>query len=418
MNIYDIDLKKLVTNSFLEDEKARQICEVVNKELQKVLNKTKFAEASYDVDNATSAVLEHIAWQLNSELFFLGATLEEKKRLVKEAISLHRKKGTKYAVEHSIQLIIPNAKVEEWFEYSGEPYHFRVINTEKRSLREILTVISLINIMKSLRSWIDNNFEAEDEGLIDLNLLLYFDTFMISKYKPNYVNSGDFITIGINTEWEASKDEQVIWIDNSNDILPEEFNSQTFFENYLEENNLTYQSYDTYMISQAWYYPTTDYYLIQPFPTLNNIYLDTNFSSNNDFENFPVWDSLLDEEDLTQEEKATYLSELNTLTTEQIATWYVAIKTVKRFIESNSITYTAFTSYANSYQLTVIVANATNETIKRMKADYTIQHYVNILSSWLLVEDEYITEKTENATAIRDLCIKYLNLYKDKYLNE
>lgn len=415
MNIYDIDLTKLVSQSLLEDEKMKQICEVVNTELQQMMTTTEWAKASYDIDNASEAVLQHIAWQLNSELFFIGKTLEEKKRLVKEAISLHRKKGTKYAVEHSIQLIIPNAKVKEWFEYSGEPYHFRVINTEKRSLREILTVISLINIMKSLRSWIDNNLEAEDEGLIDLNLLLYFDTFMTSKYKPNYVNSGDFITIGINTEWEASKDEQVIWIDNSNDILPEEFNSQTFFENYLEENNLTYQSYDTYMISQAWYNPTTDYYLIQPFPTLNNIYLNTNFSSNNDFENFPVWDSLLDEEDLTQEEKATYLSELNTLTTEQIATWYVAIRTVKRFIESNSITYTAFKTWANNYTPVVTTGSTiTNE----MRAIRAVWHYSDLLDSYLLVEDEYITEKTENATAIRDLCIKYLNLYKDKYLNE
>ncbi len=416
MNIYDIDLTKLVSQSLLEDEKMKQICEVVNTELQQMMTTTKWAKASYDIDNASEAVLQHIAWQLNSELFFIGKTLEEKKRLVKEAIQLHRRKGTKYAVEHSIQLIIPNAKVEEWFEYSGEPYHFRVINTEKRSLREILTVISLINIMKSLRSWIDNNFEAEDEGLIDLNLLFNFSTTMLGKYKPNYCNSGDFIIIGINTAWESSKDEQVIWIDNSNDIPA--FNSQTFFENYLEDNNLSYQTYNNYMIAEAWFNPITGFYLIEPFPTLNNLFLKTNFSNGNSYEDSPIWEDLLEEENLTQEEKETYFNELNTLTTEQIATWYIAVKTVKRFIESNNITQSAFNSYADSYSPSTIVGNLTAEKLKNIKANMAIKHYLDELDSWLLIEDEYITEKTENANAIRDLCKKYLNLYKDKYLNE
>lgn len=416
MNIYDVDLKKLISYGLLQDNHMQQLCDSVNLELRSLMNDSKFAQSSYDVDNASENILQHIAWQLNSELFFVGKTLSDKRKLVKEAIRLHRKKGTKYAVEHAIQLILPNVKVKEWFEYNGEPYHFRVINIEKRSLREILTVISLINIMKSLRSWIDNNFEAEDEGLIDLNLLFNFSTTMLGKYKPNYCNSGDFIIIGINTAWESSKDEQVIWIDNSNDIPA--FNSQIFFENYLEDNNLSYQTYNNYMIAEAWFNPITGFYLIEPFPTLNNLFLKTNFSNGNSYEDSPIWEDLLEEENLTQEEKETYFNELNTLTTEQIATWYIAVKTVKRFIESNNITQSAFNSYANSYTPPVVVGNITAERLKKLKGNSAVQHFLTLLDSWLLIEDEYIVEKTENATAIKDFCTKYLNLYKEAYLNE
>lgn len=416
MNIYDVDLKKLISYGLLQDNHMQQLCDSVNLELRSLMNDCKFAQSSYDVDNASENILQHIAWQLNSELFFVGKTLADKRKLVKEAIRLHRKKGTKYAVEHAIQLILPNAKVKEWFEYNGEPYHFRVINIEKRSLREILTVISLINIMKSLRSWIDNNFEAEDEGLIDLNLLFNFSTTMLGKYKPNYCNSGDFIIIGINTAWESSKDEQVIWIDNSNDIPA--FSSQTFFENYLEDNNLSYKTYNNYMIAQALYYPTTGYYLIQPFPTLNNIYLNTNFSNGNSYEDSPIWEDLLEEENLTQEEKETYFNELDTLTTKQIATWYIAVKTVKRFIEGNNITEDAFIFYANLHPPQTITGGETAEQLKILRAKQAVNDYLAEFDSWLLVEDEYIVEKTENATAIKDFCTKYLNLYKEAYLNE
>lgn len=210
MNIFNADLTKLVSQSFLEDEKAKQICEVINTELQSLMANVHFAESAYDVDNATEAVLEHIAWQLNSELFFLGSTLAEKKRLVKEAIKLHRKKGTKYAVEKSIQMIIPNAKVEEWFEYGGNPYYFKVNNVESRSLREILVIISLINTMKSLRSWIDNNFTAIDEALIDLNLLLDLDLLMTAIYDLNYYDSISIVYSAITTKWEINNEQSNI----------------------------------------------------------------------------------------------------------------------------------------------------------------------------------------------------------------
>ena len=244
MNIFNADLTKLVSQSFLEDEKAKQICEVINTELQGLMANVHFAESAYDVDNATEAVLEHIAWQLNSELFFLGSTLEEKKRLVKEAIKLHRRKGTKYAVEHAIQLIIPTATVSEWFEYDGNPYHFKVLNADRRTLKEILTIISLINIMKSLRSWIDNEFIAIDEGLIDLNLLLDMDILMTANYNIRYIKSSGFIYSAVINSTEIESNEQTIYV-SIPDFVPDPATLQIFLNAFLVENNLNQQKYSS-----------------------------------------------------------------------------------------------------------------------------------------------------------------------------
>lgn len=239
MNIFNTDLTKLVSQSFLEDEKAKQICEVINTELQSLMANVHFAESAYDVDNATEAVLEHIAWQLNSELFFLGATLEEKRRLVKEAIKLHRYKGTKYAVEHSIQMIVPSAKVEEWFEYDGNPYHFRVLNVERRTLREVLTIISLINIMKSLRSWIDNNFEAIDEMLVDLNLLIDIDILMTTTQDINYLSNFDFFYTTVYNAYETADNETVIFVKS------DETRVNRLLQVFLLDNNINQEQFNT-----------------------------------------------------------------------------------------------------------------------------------------------------------------------------
>ena len=255
MNIFNANLTQLVSQSLLEDEKAKQVCEVINIELQRLMTNINFAESAYDVDNATEAVLEHIAWQLNSELFFLGSTIEEKRQLVKETIQLHRRKGTKYAVEHAIQLIIPTAKVEEWFEYDlTKPYHFKVLNADRRTLKEILIIISLINIMKSLRSWLDNDFIAIDEALIDLNLLLDMDILMTSKHNLDYVTNTRFIYTNIYNEWEIEEPEEVRYVEHR--YTTEE--ADELLNQFLTDNSLSRDSFVTLANQYKAQYDGTD----------------------------------------------------------------------------------------------------------------------------------------------------------------
>ena len=55
------------------------------------------------------------------------ATLDVKRRTIRDSIQVHRRLGTKYAVEKALGAVYPGTKVEEWFEYGGDPYKFRVV---------------------------------------------------------------------------------------------------------------------------------------------------------------------------------------------------------------------------------------------------------------------------------------------------
>lgn len=46
---------------------------------------------------------------------------------IRDSIQVHRRLGTKYAVEKALGAVYPGTKVEEWFEYGGDPYKFRVV---------------------------------------------------------------------------------------------------------------------------------------------------------------------------------------------------------------------------------------------------------------------------------------------------
>lgn len=83
----------------------------------------------YLVDNIDSSVLPHLAEQfhvMGNEGWLQVKTDEEKRRLIKEAINIHRYKGTKYSILKVLEMLNLEGKVKEWFEYAGQPYHFKV----------------------------------------------------------------------------------------------------------------------------------------------------------------------------------------------------------------------------------------------------------------------------------------------------
>ncbi len=83
----------------------------------------------YDFDHVETSALIHLAEQFNvlGDAGWDMANTEAKKRaLLKEAVALHRIKGTPYAVKRSLELLGVNATVTEWFQTTpkGQPYTF------------------------------------------------------------------------------------------------------------------------------------------------------------------------------------------------------------------------------------------------------------------------------------------------------
>ena len=119
------------------------------------------------IDQLPEAVLDILAYDFKVDWWDANYSLEEKRRTLKDAWKVHRIKGTKAAVETAISAIYPGTQVQEWWEYGGEPYHFRLFlnageirpDTEKHR-----KVLERVNYYKSLRSHLDGfiwNFTGE-----------------------------------------------------------------------------------------------------------------------------------------------------------------------------------------------------------------------------------------------------------------
>ena len=108
-----------------------------------------------NIDALDETVLDILARDFKVDWYDPGYSLEEKRRTVKSSWRVHKTLGTKAAVETAIRAIYPLTTVEEWFEYGGEPYHFRLnidITSDSGDRTRQKRVLERLNFYKSLRS--------------------------------------------------------------------------------------------------------------------------------------------------------------------------------------------------------------------------------------------------------------------------
>ena len=108
-----------------------------------------------NIDALDEPVLDILARDFKVDWYDPEYSLEEKRRTVKSSWRVHKTLGTKAAVETAISAIYPHTKVLEWWEYGGEPYHFRLdinITNDNIDSEKQRRVLERLNFYKSLRS--------------------------------------------------------------------------------------------------------------------------------------------------------------------------------------------------------------------------------------------------------------------------
>lgn len=113
----------------------------------------------YLIDTVPAAVLPYLAEQfhvLGHEGWLLATTDLKRRALLKVALELHRYKGTPWAVERVLESLDLEGSLEEWWQYAGTPYHFRITVTLRTTTAPTLEwkrrLAAMIYEWKNLRS--------------------------------------------------------------------------------------------------------------------------------------------------------------------------------------------------------------------------------------------------------------------------
>lgn len=101
----------------------------------------------YLVDYVDASVLPHLAWQFHltdNEGWQFATTDAERRRLIKKAIPAHKIKGKVKACKYILELLGFIVVQQEWHEYNGDPYHFKLNISGGVDVTDVATKINAL----------------------------------------------------------------------------------------------------------------------------------------------------------------------------------------------------------------------------------------------------------------------------------
>ena len=113
-------------------------------------------------DEVDESALIHLAEQFHitgNEGWLNCQTEKERRELLKNSLKLHKFRGTKYALVRVLNILGLNGNVNEWFEYGGKPYHFKIsieMNNRAFDFDTENSLLELINANKNVRSKLES----------------------------------------------------------------------------------------------------------------------------------------------------------------------------------------------------------------------------------------------------------------------
>ena len=108
----------------------------------------------YDPDKMPEWRLDELAWETGC-MYDYNAGIESKRDWIRNATGYARLLGTPEGLLQYIRGHFPSTEVEEWFDYEGEPYHFRLNIPEKLTLKRFEDVLAAVEYAKNVRSVLD-----------------------------------------------------------------------------------------------------------------------------------------------------------------------------------------------------------------------------------------------------------------------
>lgn len=141
------------------DPNKYAMARVVAEELSVLLDNCDNLRIYSRIDELDEELLDILAFDFAVSWYYYNGNIDIKRAQIKSCFYVHRHLGTKKSLETALSDLCPGSNVEEWFEYGGKPYYFRIIIdvTEQRLPIVQSNVERYIEIFKSLRSVLESN---------------------------------------------------------------------------------------------------------------------------------------------------------------------------------------------------------------------------------------------------------------------
>jgi phage tail P2-like protein len=160
MDLGNISILNLMPVNLAADKNIQMMAEAFDEVLRDIIKKIPDVEiisnlALKRIVNET--LIDLLAWQFHVDFYEPRLPIEIKRELVLKSLDWHYRKGTPSVVEEIVSTVFTKAKIQEWYEYGGLPYRFRIATEEDIPDAEAMKkFVRAINSGKNTRSFLDN----------------------------------------------------------------------------------------------------------------------------------------------------------------------------------------------------------------------------------------------------------------------
>ncbi len=185
--IYSTDFTDYLPEPLKRDRKIFATAKAMSEKMLEVSGLLDNTLIYSRIDELPENILDILAYDFHCDWYDVNYSIDIKRKILKSNVIIHKRLGTKYAVTRALEDVYKTASVQEWFEYGGNPYCFKItVNIGNEGLTEDTTreIESKMWFYKNLRSHCDGIYyqlDAETATIRAAPVLLYGG---ILKVKP------------------------------------------------------------------------------------------------------------------------------------------------------------------------------------------------------------------------------------------
>lgn len=160
IKLYDAEITDLLPDN-LKSNEVIAFSYAFKRACRYVLDRVERIELYTNIDKLPENILDYLALELRTQYYDEKLDITVKRELIKNTLPWYMKAGTAAAVSELLTTVIGSGSVQEWFEYGGKPYMFKITTKEQLTRENMEKFAAMIDNVKNARSKLDG-FDKEE----------------------------------------------------------------------------------------------------------------------------------------------------------------------------------------------------------------------------------------------------------------
>ncbi len=173
----------IMPDNLSSQTEVQAIAYAVGRQIEKLCVYANNARTYAAIASMPEETLDLLAVELRTPAYDENYSIKVKRALIEGTLTFYMRMGTPAAVNKIIETIFETGYIKEWYEYDGEPYHFKAYTTNPAiTSDDVEEFRRVLGSVKRLSAWLDE-------------IVLELSTSATQIYIGHWLHTGDFIRL-------------------------------------------------------------------------------------------------------------------------------------------------------------------------------------------------------------------------------